>query len=128
MTREGFKAWLRPYVERKEPFVAYLHAHGYGMLRTGTVLVDRPEYILSLPDGGTKVYRDYGAALRRQKKDGGRIAEGLRKGVKYTVPGQKAARWKKELEALRRRAYDLIVVEFDGEKIVNEEGGTELWS
>ena len=41
MTEEGFKRFLRRYVEDKIPFLAYWHPQGFGLIRLDEVKVPK---------------------------------------------------------------------------------------
>ena len=102
MTKEGFKRYLRRYVEDKIPFLAYWHPQGFGLIRLDEVMVPavRKDEVLALGQYAPK------------------RPHTLTKGGRRT--------WERNLERLRRQCCgEIITVEFDGETIKTE-GGFEL--
>ena len=101
MSEEGFRRFLRTYVDKEIPFLAYWHPQGFGLIRLDEVMV---------PD----VPKDEVQALSGGPKRPHRLTKGGRR------------RWEKNMERLRRQCCGLcITVEFDGEEIKTE-GGFEL--
>lgn len=96
-TEEGFRQFLRPYVKRGIPFLAYWHPAGMGLLRLDEVQVPtRPPIELQQKDAHVPT-----RAHRLSKR-------GLRA-------------WEKNLARLRRLGR-VVTVEFDGENLTSEEG------
>lgn len=101
MTEEGFKRFLRRYVEDKIPFLAYWHPQGFGLIRLDEVLVP------DIPKGEVN-------------------ALGVSPSRPHTLTRGGRRTWEKNLERLRRQCCgEIITVEFDGETIKTE-GGFEL--
>ena len=102
MTEEGFKRFLRRYVEDKIPFLAYWHPQGFGLIRLDEVMVP---------------------CVRKDEVDGlGKY--GPKRPHQLTKAGRRT--WEKNLEQLQRQCCSqIITVEFDGERIKTE-GGFEL--
>lgn len=100
MTEEGFKQFLRRYVEQKIPFLAYWHPQGFGLIRLDEVMVPK------IPPCENH------------------YVNGPKRSHQLTKAGRRG--WEKNLERLRRQCCgEIITVEFDGEAIKTE-GGFEL--
>ena len=98
ISQDGFRRYLKPYVEKKIPFLAYWHPKGFGLVRLDEVQVPSIPHIelhYSCPHIPLKPHR-------------------------LTKRGRKA--WEKNLERLRRQCCGpVITVEFDGMEIKSEE-------
>lgn len=128
ISEEGFKAYLRPYIEGGIPFSAYWHPHGFGLLRTGPEPTWRNEYIVHLPGGETRQYREHTKAWNKANNTKGAWMETEKvPGKPYQISKTKLARWKAINDKLRRMGSQLITVEFDGKTLLAE-GGNEPWS
>jgi len=104
VTEEGFRRFLRSYVDERIPFLAYWHPQGFGLIRLDEVLVPKK------PPCETHVFAD---AENGPKK-------------KHTLTRGGRRTWENNLERLRRQCCgQIITVEFDGERIKTE-GGFEL--
>lgn len=126
MTREGFKAWLRPRIESGEAFSAYWHRDGFGILKTGPIPTERTEYVVHVPGKPDKRYRDYSKARNAQMNARGAWLETEAvKGKPRTVSAATLKRWKAQTDKLRRRYIEVITVEYDGKNLMVE-GGLEL--
>lgn len=102
MSEEGFRQFLKPYIEEGIPFRAYWHPAGMGLIRLDEVMVpERPpcEAHMRTDHMPTKPHRMGARGLRT---------------------------WEKNLARLRKETWGrVITVEFDGEE-VKTEGGFEL--
>ena len=104
MTEEGFKRFLRRFVDEKIPFLAYWHPQGFGLIRLDEVKVPKK------PPCETHCFADAETGPKKKHT--------LTKGGRRT--------WERNLERLRRQCCgQIITVEFDGETIKTE-GGFEL--
>ncbi len=55
MSEEGFRRYLRPYVDKKIPFLAYWHPQGFGVIRLDEVMVpDVPKDEVQALSGGPR--------------------------------------------------------------------------
>lgn len=101
---DGFKRYLRPYVEKKIPFLAYWHPQGFGLIRLDEVLTPKK------PPCETRYFAD--------SENGPKKKHTLTRGGRRT--------WEKNMERLQWQCCgEVITVEFDGETI-KAEGGFEL--
>lgn len=101
MTEEGFKQFLRPYVEQKIPFLAYWHPQGFGLIRLDKVMVP------DIPKGAVN-------------------ALGVSPSRPHTLTRGGRRTWESNLARLKKQTWGrVITVEFDGETIKTE-GGFEL--
>ena len=101
ISEEGFRRYLRPYLEKKIPFLAYWHPGGFGLLRLDEVMVP------AIPTKDT-INRQGSAAKKHPHRVGKR--------------GRRT--WEKNMARLRWLGGPLIEVEFDGETV--KTGGFEL--
>lgn len=100
MSEESFRQFLRSYVEKGVPFMAYWHPAGMGLLRLDEVMV---------PKKPPCECRGPGAQPMKPHQVGKR---GL-------------ATWEKNLARLRKQTWGrVITVEFDGKDIKTEGGFT----
>ena len=128
MTEEGFRKYLRPYLEKSIPFSAYWHPKGFGLMRTGPVPTKRNEYILHVPGKPDKTYRDHGKCWNAKERTRGAWMETVVvDGKPRTISDTTIRRWWKNIEQLRRDSWDkVITVDFDGTSTVIEGGSFEL--
>lgn len=95
---DGFKRYLRPYVDKKIPFLAYWHPKGFGLVRLDEVLVPKK------PPCETHYFAENGPKKKHTLTRGGRRT------------------WERNRERLQRQCCGpVITVEFDGEEIKSEE-------
>ncbi len=128
ISEEGFKAYLRPYIEGGIPFTAYWHPHGFGLLKTGPQSTERVKYVVHLPGGETRQYRERTKAWNKANNTKGAWMETEKvPGKPYQISKTKLARWRAINDKLRRMGGQLITVEFDGVNLMTE-GGNEPWS
>lgn len=128
MDEEGFKRYLRPLVEAGIPFTAYWHPRGFGVMRTGPQPTERVEYVVHLPGGEARRYREYRKAYNKSENTGGAWMEQEKvPGKPIQVSKAKLARWRAMNDRLRRLGGGVITVEFDGVNLMTE-GGNEPWS
>lgn len=104
MNSEGFRRFLRGYIDKGIPFLAYWHPAGMGLIRLDEVKVPKK------PPCETHCFAD--------TENGPKKKHTLTRGGRRT--------WEQNLERLRRLCCgQIITVEFDGERIKTE-GGFEL--
>jgi len=102
MTEEGFRRYLRPYVEKKVPFLAYWHPQGFGLIRLDEVMV---------PAIPKDTVNEYGSAVQKRP---------------HTLTKVGRRKWEQNMGRLRQTWGDrLVTVEFDGNHTYIE-GGFEL--
>lgn len=102
VSEEGFRRYLRPYIDQGIPFLAYWHPGGVGLIRLDEVQVPvKPPIELHQLEANVPT---------RAKVLGKR--------------GRKA--WKKNLDALRREGRPMLAVAFDGARIKIEGGKLDL--
>ncbi len=129
MSEEGFKRYLRPYIEGGIPFSAYWHPQGFGLLKTGPQPTEREEYVVHLPDGKARRYREYTSAWSKANNTEGAWMETEKvPGKPHQISKTKLARWRTINDKLRRvMGGVLVTVEFDAKTLLTE-GGNEPWS
>lgn len=127
MTEEGFRKYLRPYIEEGTPFSAYWHPKGFGLIKTGLIPRTKHEYVFH---DGAKTKNYHGSytscrnAVNRTKGAWMETVEVPDK-PKQITEGMKK-RWQKNAAQLRASCYSkFITVEFDGTNTMIE-GGFEL--
>ena len=104
LSKEGFARQLKAHIEAHEPFVAYWHPHGHGVMLTGPV-TSHKRYLEDKFDHQWRT--DKTEAVIQARK---------------AAPGV----WWKSLAKLRKWHYsEVVTVEFDGENI-SMEGDLEL--
>lgn len=133
---EQFVKLCAGHVEKGEPFLAYRHPNGFGLLRTGEVKYETYRVVVEERDhygdyhvrvycAGTPEQRD--AIIREARKFSRPV---LKVGTEEkTVNAKKGtvSKMRKVIQQLRkdRRCQPLYVVEFDGAGLTTE-GGPEL--
>ena len=127
MTEEGFRKYLRPYIEQGIPFSAYWHPKGFGLIKTGPIPTVRHEYVLHAPGKADKTYRDYSRCYNAKERTRGAWMETVPvDGKPKQLSEGKLKRWKRNIDQLRRDSWDkVITVDFDG-RHTSIEGGFEL--
>lgn len=127
MTREGFRRYLRPYLDGHVPFLAYWYPNGCGLLKTGPIPVTHNEYVLHQPHKPDKTYRDYTRCRNMANKISGAWMETIPvEGKPRQISAGTLTKWQKLNDRLRRQCGgDLITVEYDGTN-TSVEGSFEL--
>lgn len=122
MTEDGFRAYLRPYLDQGIPFSAYWHPNGIGLLRTGPVPTLRREYILHVPGKPAKRYRNSPAVPGPDSW----VEPVSVPGKPTQVSARTLNRWQRNIERLKKSCPGrVITVDFDGTSAAIE-GGFEL--
>lgn len=102
MSEDGFRAFLKPYIEKQIPFLAYWHPNGMGLIRLDEVMVPRKPPIEA------------------------HVLEGNMPTKQHKLTKYGRQKWEKNLSNLRRQTWaPVITVEFDGTQLKTE-GGFEL--
>ena len=128
MTEDGFRKYLKPYIEEGIPFSAYWHPKGWGLIKTGPLPTLRHEYILHVPGKPDKNYHTaYTRCANARNRTKGAWMESVPvEGKPRQVSPTVIKRWKRSIEQLRRDSWNKVVtVDFDG-KHTSIEGGFEL--
>lgn len=131
MSQDGFKAYLKPYIEKGEAFSAYWHPKGFGLLKTGPQPRTRQEYIVHVSGQADKRFKSWSPAQalwQRNKKSRDAWIETVEVDDKpKTLPESARKRWAKNLDQLRRDSWGpVITVEFDGNHLAIEGGDLEI--
>lgn len=116
MTEEGFRRYLRPFIEAGTPFCAYWHPRGFGLIKTGYIPTQKSEYLLCQKGKPAKVYTNHARCQNMVYKTKSAWME------TRPVPGKPRKitegtlkRWMKHMDRLRREyGGRLITVDFDG--------------
>lgn len=121
------------HIEKGEPFIAYHHPNGFGLLRTGIVQVEEWDvYIFDAAD--LDVYKHHAATaeerdniMYRARRRGDRVDRIETVYKEKKVKKGTVSKARKIITQLRkdRRCWPLYVVEFDGAGLTTE-GGPEL--
>lgn len=127
MTEDGFRKYLKPYIEEGIPFSAYWHPKGFGLIKTGLIPRTKQEYILHDGAKKTNYHGRYSACRNAADRIKGAWMESITvpDKPKQITEGMKK-RWQKNVAQLRASCYEkFITVEFDGTHTMIE-GGFEL--
>ena len=102
MTQEGFRRYLKTYIDAGIPFMAYWHPNGMGLIRLDEVEVPtKPPIEANVPAGRMPT-----------------------KAHKLGTRGRRT--WENNMARLRKQTWgQVITVEFDGKELKSE-GGFEL--
>ncbi len=125
MTLDGFQRYLKPWIDRKLPFIAYWHPRGAGRVLTSFIPQTRILYKVHYADGREpRTFSHPNSADRAMEKA---RAEGvITKVERLETPAPPKPLRKSTITAFRReirkmernpRTQPLITVEFDGEHI-----------
>jgi hypothetical protein len=97
MSEEGFRKFLRGYIEKGIPFLAYWHPAGMGLIRLDEVMVPQTPPCEGGGETGPKRPRRIGKRARQT--------------------------WEKNLARLKKQSCGRVIsVEFDGKEIKTEGG------
>lgn len=125
---EGFVRQCAGHVEKGEPFIAYWHEKGFGLLRTGTAQVEEWDVYVGPPDDLDKYHaatlEECSNICTRAHRRGDRVDRIETVYRKHKVKKGTVSKFRKEIERMRkgRNAYTLRVVEFDGAGLTLEGG------
>lgn len=134
LSLDGFIRQCREHIDKGEPFLAYWHAHGFALLRTGTVTVD--EYDVYIENRDTLKVRKYHAKTQpavdhlilTARRNGERVDHVATVQKPHKVKAGTIAQMRKVIAKMRkdpRTAGTPHVVEYDGVG-VSIDGGPEL--
>ena len=129
LTKEGFAKWLKPELEKGEPFSAYWHPKGFALLKTGPRPRCKYKYSVEAPGKPKRTCATWAAAekLCKEYDVSNRYVREFAVDLPPKPPSETLLkRWRKQVDELRYSSMgQLIVVDFDG-KTVNVEGELQL--
>ena len=130
---EQFVKMCAEHIKRREYFIAYWHPHGFGLLRTGEVMIEEWDVYLGMPDDLDKHHATTADGrdniITQARRRGDRVDH-----IKTVYKPKKArkgtvSKMHRVIAQLRkdRRCQPLYVVEYDDIGLVTD-GGEEVYA